>query len=55
VRKADNFTAICEPIVEEMRELRRLTNLWASMACYRDSFVFTFTFDCLSYNLSVYF
>jgi hypothetical protein len=29
-RKTDNLTAICEP--------RRLTTLWASAACYRDSF-----------------
>jgi hypothetical protein len=36
-RKADNLTAICEPIVYEMCELRRLTTLWAFMACYRDS------------------
>jgi hypothetical protein len=36
--KADNFTAICEPAVEKMWEPRRLTTLWASMACYRDNF-----------------
>jgi hypothetical protein len=29
-RKADDLTAICEP--------RRLTPLWTSTACYRDSF-----------------
>jgi hypothetical protein len=40
VSKADNLTAICEPIVWKMWELRRLTTLWASMACYRDSFTF---------------
>jgi hypothetical protein len=39
-RKADNITAICEPIVQEMWEPRRLTTLWAFMACYRDSFTF---------------
>jgi hypothetical protein len=39
-RKADNLTAICEPIVKEMWEPRRLTTLWASTACYRDSFTF---------------
>jgi hypothetical protein len=39
-RKADNFTAICEPAVYKMWEPRRLTNLWASTACYRDSFTF---------------
>jgi hypothetical protein len=36
--KADNVTAICEPTVYKMWEPRRLTTLWASMACYRDSF-----------------
>jgi hypothetical protein len=35
-RKAD-LTAICEPIVYKMWEPRRLTTLWASTACYRDS------------------
>jgi hypothetical protein len=43
-RKADNLTAICEPIVEKMWEPRRLTTLWASTACYRDSFTFFRTF-----------
>jgi hypothetical protein len=40
-RKADNLTAICEPIVWKMWEPRRITTLWASTACYRDSFAFT--------------
>jgi hypothetical protein len=40
--KADNLTAICEPILEKMWEPRRLTTLLASMACYRDSFTFPF-------------
>jgi hypothetical protein len=35
--------AMCEPIVYKMWEPRRLTALWASTACYRDSFTF-FTF-----------
>jgi hypothetical protein len=34
-------SAICEPIVQNMWEPRRLTTLWAFMACYRDSFTFT--------------
>jgi hypothetical protein len=38
--KADNLTAICEPIVLKMWKPRRLTTLWASTACYRDSFIF---------------
>jgi hypothetical protein len=37
-RRADNLTAICEPTVWKMWEPRRLTNLWASAACYRDIF-----------------
>jgi hypothetical protein len=40
-RKADNLTAICEPIVLKMWEPRRLVTLWASTACYRDSFFLT--------------
>jgi hypothetical protein len=36
--KADNLTAICEPIAYKMWEIRRLTTLWSSMACYMDSF-----------------
>jgi hypothetical protein len=39
-RKADKFTAICEPIVLKMWEPRCLTTVWASTACYRDSFFF---------------
>jgi hypothetical protein len=45
VRKADNLTAIYEPIVQKMWEPRRLTTLWASTECYRDSFTFLFTPD----------
>jgi hypothetical protein len=37
-RRVDNFTAICEPTVKKMWEPQRLTTLWASTACYRDSF-----------------
>jgi hypothetical protein len=37
-----NLTAICEPIVLKMWEPRRLTTLWAFMACYRDSFTFLY-------------
>jgi hypothetical protein len=40
-RKADNFTAFCEQIVYKMLEPRPLTTLWASTACYSDSFTFT--------------
>jgi hypothetical protein len=38
--KADNLTAVCEPIVYKMWEPRRLTTLWAFTACYTDSFTF---------------
>jgi hypothetical protein len=44
--KADILTAICDPIVYKMWELRRLTNLWACRACYRDSFTFYFFYLC---------
>jgi hypothetical protein len=39
-RKADNLTAICQPIVYKLWEPTRLTTLWASTACYTDSFNF---------------
>jgi hypothetical protein len=39
-RKTDDLTAIYEPIIYKMWEPRRLTTLWASTACYRDSFTF---------------
>jgi hypothetical protein len=42
--KADNLTAICEPIVWKMWEPRRLTILWALTACYRDRFTLSFCF-----------
>jgi hypothetical protein len=38
-RKSD-LTAICESIVEKMWEPRSPTTLWASKACYRDSYTF---------------
>jgi hypothetical protein len=46
-RKADNFTDMCETTVYNMWEPRRLTTLWASTACYRDSFTF---FTLMGYN-----
>jgi hypothetical protein len=36
--KADNVTPTCELTVLKMWEPRRLTTLWAFMACYRDIF-----------------
>jgi hypothetical protein len=60
-RKADNLTAIYEPTVQKMWEPRRLTILWASMACYRNSFTFTCGLfnagvcnsDCLELNVKI--
>jgi hypothetical protein len=49
--EADNLTAICEPIVYKMWEPEHLTTLWASTACYRDSFTLLFTHLQFSYNL----
>jgi hypothetical protein len=36
-RKADNFTAICEPIIERKWGSLDVSALWASMAYYRDT------------------
>jgi hypothetical protein len=41
-RGSDTLTAICEPIVRDMWETRRLTTLWGFMASYRDSFLLFF-------------
>jgi hypothetical protein len=38
--KADNLTAVCEPIVYKTWEPRHLTTLRAFTACYRDRFAF---------------
>jgi hypothetical protein len=46
-RKADNLSAICEPIVYKMWVPRRLTSQWVSMACYRDNFSFYFKLNPL--------
>jgi hypothetical protein len=49
-RKADSLTAICDPIVWKMWEPRRITIIWASMACYWDRFTlfyYIFTDICL--------
>jgi hypothetical protein len=37
-RYADNFTAICEPIVYKVREPRHVTTLWAFTARCKDRF-----------------
>jgi hypothetical protein len=41
-RKADNLTVICESIVEKMWEPRRLTTIWASTVCWKNSFTLCF-------------
>jgi hypothetical protein len=46
-RKADNLTAICEPIIYKMWEPQRLTTLWVSMACYKNSFTFLIIWDII--------
>jgi hypothetical protein len=51
-RGADNLTAIFESIVYKIWEPRRLTTLWAFMACYRDSFTFYITLYNGSVNYS---
>jgi hypothetical protein len=56
VLKADNLTAICELIAYKMWEPQLLTNLWASTAYYRDSFmilykVFKQGTSCKLYNI----
>jgi hypothetical protein len=43
--KADNFTAICEPIFYTMWDPEHLTTLQASTACYGDSFTFLYVDD----------
>jgi hypothetical protein len=46
VRRADSLTAICEPTVYTMLDPQHLTTLYASTACYEDSFTsLTFTFS----------
>jgi hypothetical protein len=42
--KSDNLTAVCDATVCKMWEPRRLTTLWASTVCYKDSSYFTATF-----------
>jgi hypothetical protein len=37
-RKADSLTAFCEPIVYKMWEPLRLKTVWASTACYKNSY-----------------
>jgi hypothetical protein len=47
-RKADNLTAIREPIVYKMWKPRSLTSAWAFATCFRDSFtLFTFFYTLL--------
>jgi hypothetical protein len=52
--KADNLAAISEPIIYKMWEPRRLTNLWASTACYWDFFTFYFYYFVIFLAFSPY-
>jgi hypothetical protein len=45
-RKADNLTAICEPIFWKIWKPRRLTILWAFIAYYKDNFTFLYLKNC---------
>jgi hypothetical protein len=47
VHKADNLT-ICETIVYKMWEPQHLTALWASTACYRETFTYFYFFIIIS-------
>jgi hypothetical protein len=38
--KAENLTAICEPIVQKVWELRLLITIWVSVAYYKYRFTF---------------
>jgi hypothetical protein len=55
-RKANNLTAICEPIVYKLCEPQHFTALWVSTARYRDTltiFIVTEMFGvCNSVRLS---
>jgi hypothetical protein len=39
-RRADKLAVINEPTVQKMWEPKHLATLWASSACYRDTFTF---------------
>jgi hypothetical protein len=43
MRRADNFTAICDPIVYTMWDPHYLTSLYAPTTCHEDSFTSLFT------------
>jgi hypothetical protein len=50
--EADNLIAISDPIVYKMWKPQRLTTLWASTACCRDSF--TFSLIILKFHILVF-
>jgi hypothetical protein len=47
-RKADNLTAICEPIVSTSQ------TLWVCTVCYRDSFTFLLSVRKIEFSCSVW-
>jgi hypothetical protein len=44
-RKADSLTAICESIVKTLLDPQHLISLWATTACYGDSFTLLYVDD----------
>jgi hypothetical protein len=49
-RKADNLTAISQPIVLKLWEPRLLATLWTSAACCRDNFTYFRLFKDAFFN-----
>jgi hypothetical protein len=47
-RNDDNLTAICQPTAYKMWDPRRLTTLSASMACYKDIFIYFYFYFALT-------
>jgi hypothetical protein len=51
--KANNLIPICDPTVSKIYEPRRLTTLWDSTVCYRNSFTFTRQLSDKTFNWAV--
>jgi hypothetical protein len=52
--RADDLTAICEPIIYKGWEPWHLITLWTSKVCYRDSFTFLF-FNTIPASILTYY
>jgi hypothetical protein len=50
--KADNLTAICM-LSRKMREHRRLTIVWTSTACYKNSFTYLICLHIIVINVQL--